>query len=666
MTEDGNETPAERTQGLNANGKRPLEATSSSRKADKAKRVRVSRACDQCRAGREKCDGAQPTCHTCETQSRTCTYHEQPRKRGIQPNYIRTLELTLAWILQRFPDSENQLSQRLPRTHEPAHRVISFKDAVAAEVLHATWRSGIISRQIEQLLSGSDIDIPQASSSRDLTTASYQSPPLSVPSDNAAFQSEHQEITTTSDANVLPSQHLHARDLPPARSLVLPQDSWALLEHYFTFTQTWLPITEKHDIMRLMYSFPAEGLPMAEARAAEYAELWSIMAWSAFGIGPQSGTSFEQCHSIAKALIPTNDGLQLGHVKALLILGVIELARSSYLAAWLTIGSAVRVLTHYQSGQGLGFALGGTRVKHTVLAAFLLEQVVASHTGAVGHLKHDNVRALGLLVEDGLEEWEPWNDPAASSSSTPAKSPARSISTFNALVRLALSATARDAGAGQIPPAPSGLGVVSILLRNATAANSRLHPMRVLAAKGMDHTPSFQDSPTESMHQAGSLSVQHHGRTTPSPAAGWGPRPAIVGDASSEQHYPFMSIPNEAAEPFAANGPAQTATSAGISDPWTSNTGSQAGDPYSFQAGSIDHAATGGGDIFEELAMLERTDSTHNPNFMQNLGFGPDLDLAEFFGADVYQPSDPLLGYMQPESLGDMPQDFGGTTEGAG
>ena len=57
-----------------------------------------------------------------------------------------------------------------------------------------------------------------------------------------------------------------------------------------------------------------------------------------------------------------------------------------------------------------------------------------------------------------------------------------------------------------------------------------------------------------------------------------------------------------------------------------------------------------GHDIFEELAMLDSIEpSGQNPQFMQNLGFGPDLDLAEFFGSD-YQPSNPLLTYMQPQS----------------
>jgi len=59
--------------------------------------------------------------------------------------------------------------------------------------------------------------------------------------------------------------------------------------------------------------------------------------------------------------------------------------------------------------------------------------------------------------------------------------------------------------------------------------------------------------------------------------------------------------------------------------------------------------AMGSNDIFEELAMLDSIEpSGQNPQFMQNLGFGPDLDLAEFFGSD-YQPSNPLLTYMQPQ-----------------
>jgi hypothetical protein len=84
----------------------------------------VSRACDQCRASREKCDGVKPVCHTCDTQKRSCTYDEPPKKRGIQPNYIRTLELTLAWLFQTVPETQKALSRSLPIVNGPAQRCV--------------------------------------------------------------------------------------------------------------------------------------------------------------------------------------------------------------------------------------------------------------------------------------------------------------------------------------------------------------------------------------------------------------------------------------------------------------------------------------------------------------------------------------------------------------
>ena len=97
-----------------------------------AKRSRVSRACDQCRASREKCDGVKPVCHTCDTQKRTCTYDEPPKKRGIQPNYIRTLELTLAWLFQTVPETQTALARSLPAVNGPAQRCVILFTHVSA------------------------------------------------------------------------------------------------------------------------------------------------------------------------------------------------------------------------------------------------------------------------------------------------------------------------------------------------------------------------------------------------------------------------------------------------------------------------------------------------------------------------------------------------------
>lgn len=103
-----------------------------------AKRSRVSRACDQCRASREKCDGQKPVCHTCDSQKRSCTYDEPPKKRGIQPNYIRTLELTLAWLFQSVPETQAALSRNLPVVNGAAQRYVFTLDIELIEASAAT------------------------------------------------------------------------------------------------------------------------------------------------------------------------------------------------------------------------------------------------------------------------------------------------------------------------------------------------------------------------------------------------------------------------------------------------------------------------------------------------------------------------------------------------
>lgn len=124
-------------------------------------------------------------------------------------------------------------------------------------------------------------------------------------------------------------------------------------------------------------------------------------------------------------------------------------------------------------------------------------------------------------------------------------------------------------------------------------------------------------------------------------------------------HYPFMSIPNDTTESLAGSTPANQLQQIAVSSSWATGAISTE-DNHDGAITTDDVIPTNvaqGADVFEELAMLDRTDFSMNPSFMQNLGFGPDLDLAEFFGAD-YQPSNPLLTYMQPATYAGSTQDF--------
>lgn len=670
MLQDIHDGPSER-EPESASRKRPSQtAEPAAKKADRAKRVRVSRACDQCRAGREKCDGAQPACQTCQTQNRFCTYHEQPKKRGIQPNYIRTLELTLAWLLKTYPGCEAKLSRMLPSPDQEVHQLISFKEANASEALHSAWRNGIVCRQIDQLLSGAIIEVPQANEGnsnddaeasshlaqlgRDIgfgeNNAPYHSPPQSAPSDgNAALLD-----APGSGLLFSPVQPNFNQQQLDTTKLQLPGQAWSMLEDYFAFTQTWLPITEKHDVLRLMYSYPATGLPRHEALSSDHAELWSIMAWSSTRVAGDSRMEAVRCRDIARSLIPKEVNISLGHVKALLILGLVDLSNDALLSAWLTIGSAVRLLVHLTSRENSGNLLVGDRLKHTYLAAFVLESSIAARTGALTHLKPEDITSIGPLIEDGLDEWSPWQDPA----NTPGteKSPARSISTFNELVRMSLRRTPSLATEPQSPHARQVLSVVFDLLRNGSVNNSRQHPSFLLAKqRPSSHATDGNDLGLVT----GNATL--HAHTQSSPMDFWHVQPSgsqSLPGMALESQYPFMSIPNETTESLPGSTPAQMTVSTATPSLWLGdNSIPRLTESHQQSHSGPSNQAGSGGDIFEELAMLERTDSTQKPNFMENLGFGPDLDLAEFFGAD-YQPSDPLLAYMQPNEFADFSQTY--------
>jgi hypothetical protein len=125
-----------------------------SEKAPPAKkpRVRVSRACDQCRSAREKCDGIQPTCFTCASSNRECSYTLNPKRRGIHRGYIRTLELTLAWAVGNVPNCDVALKGLVQ--DEKGQAMLSGADTAAVERMHRKWRKTQLSKNIDRMLSG--------------------------------------------------------------------------------------------------------------------------------------------------------------------------------------------------------------------------------------------------------------------------------------------------------------------------------------------------------------------------------------------------------------------------------------------------------------------------------------------------------------------------------
>ncbi|KAH9906939.1 hypothetical protein F4778DRAFT_724077 [Xylariomycetidae sp. FL2044] len=78
----------------------------------KRKKLRITRACDQCHEYHEVCSGGIP-CSTCTSKNRACTNERQTAKRGSVPSKVETLEAALGVLVEENPDFEDQIIQKL-------------------------------------------------------------------------------------------------------------------------------------------------------------------------------------------------------------------------------------------------------------------------------------------------------------------------------------------------------------------------------------------------------------------------------------------------------------------------------------------------------------------------------------------------------------------------
>lgn len=454
-----------------------------------AKRQRVSRACDQCRTAREKCDGIQPICFTCASSNRDCTYTANPKKRGIQPGYIRTLELALAWTFANVPASEDALLNLLVQPDGRA--LLSGKDQDGSYKLHRKWRKSAFCRDIDRVLSGADPlafgEKPASPNSPDddqlddadgaSIIAATPVAPSSLPSGGAQLHRppsvaggsessvQRRPEPAQSPAAISTNQPLAPVNRPPVPlrpRLRVPSNLWRLFDVYFAYTHCWFPIAEKHDVLKISYSYPDDGLDISanSPGSGEHAELWSILAVASVqehAANPSSAQQSEDgarllpgdIYNIARSLIPSEQGShEIGHVKALLLLALVNIGANTSRAAWFLIGYAARlafVLGLHNAFQPQGRFHGNEdqspRGKHVFLACFALDTIVSAHLGREPFMRREHVDRVGLIAEDGLEEWHPWVGcpdfrPSSLNPAQYNRSPVHTISTFNHIIRL--------------------------------------------------------------------------------------------------------------------------------------------------------------------------------------------------------------------------------------
>jgi hypothetical protein len=408
------------------------------------KRTRVSRACDQCRLAREKCNGLQPTCSTCSKSRRACTYTANVKKRGIQPGYIRALELALAYLFQHDPENETLVHEKLAQNRSAS--LLLSRDSKESNKLHRRWRKTRFYTDVDKLLSGGEPSRheqsePLSSDSDEEDTTEDQSASVTIAIGNPT--QAHTQPAPFQAPRHLPLTHLQ----PPAgldARTSLPSESWRLLEVYFSYSQAWLPICSKQDVLRTLYSYPPEGiaLTLKSPDSGHHAELFSILA-VAIMHDTASSTSVKQqyvphttlaeLYAVARSLIPEElDHIDLGHVKALLNLSLVALDQTSPQAAWLLVGLASRVLQVME----LSSLISNSTHKNVLHGCYIIDSLLAIHLGQRPYLRVDEARKFGRIDEDGLDEWQPWN--CGFGSGQQPRAPTMALSSFNVILDLIL------------------------------------------------------------------------------------------------------------------------------------------------------------------------------------------------------------------------------------
>lgn len=470
------------------------------------KRQRVSRACDSCRSKKDKCDGKQPVCSTCASLCRPCTYKTNPKKRGLPTGYIRSLELLWGLAFQRIQGSEDVMRALMRSINLPSHLATMGKETDGSDALLASFKNSTVLRDIERILIV--LEQPEEERERNLQEYGEGDTPLDVEGILSSAEAQEWQIPEgmeprgtplpgvsptrtavgiapmrvagprpTTDCGVqtitpndrpspsftFPTNSDYPRSLSMKAPLQLPYNAWPLFDVYFSYTQCWFPILEKHDILRTAFQYTegdvyASGLTPG---SGEHAALWavltlaslqdaSISASSQVEEQPSDQMSPSQMYATARQLIPPESGPhEMGHVQALLILGLVKFGQQEWTGSWMLVGQAVRVAhilgldqPSYSSSsrtpdreQQLG------RAKHVFLGCFVLETLIAESISQCPSLRKTDLARIGSINEDGLEEWHPWEDqtglrPAQSSRASMQRGPLHALSTFNRLVSL--------------------------------------------------------------------------------------------------------------------------------------------------------------------------------------------------------------------------------------
>lgn len=427
---------------------------------------RVAKACDWCRSKKDRCDGARPTCATCKAAERCCTYNIETKKRGLPEGYVRALERLWGLATQLVPEIEDALLELMTSgtsVAKPCDLSQKWNSDSEPESFFSSWRRGRLYNELHRQLTTADgLMFDESSSPMQMDYASTQH--AGAFGSNAALLAAR-SLKQLSTAKVddpmkesireegaqtrLSQEHIQAKPGSGSESgmTISPTLATRLLQHYMKNTNTWLPMVDQADSMRLLYRH-RNGYSLESGEQALFRAilLYSAIQTSTDG-APHGDTRFDldSLHDQAHDSLPrSRSGAQISgtisHVKAMTVLTLVDIGRGYWEEAWTMIGQAIRLATFLKlhvPDTNLTEATT-TRGPHTILTCFVLETLLSLHLHLPPHTHPETLASIKPIDCSGIDEWEQWSGASKILPGTaPYQGPSFSASTFNSLVEVA-------------------------------------------------------------------------------------------------------------------------------------------------------------------------------------------------------------------------------------
>lgn len=401
------------------------------------------------------------------------------KKEGPSEAYVRGLETLLALSISNIDGLESKILSLLPAnpagdvntsSSDRRQKLLSlWTDENASENLCGSWKASKLSGELEKLMSAAEADSATTTTTSLADLENYGLPPsYPTPDSRLSYKigGEYSDVGD-SEAPKRKRMRLDGGDKPRITDLGLPPEAPQLLETYFSYTHTWFPVVTKHAILRTSYLYSAQpmGISRTTTGSGDHAALWAILSYITAQSRPHAGPSSSSSSSSldqpgffrdpvskvtefytnARSLIPLEEErFELGHIQALLVLTLVNFGIGDWTAAWLLSGQTTRLAIGLQSDENSSSAgkHSAGQVNAVVLGCFVVDTILSARLKATPHMREDDIR-VGLLEEDGLEEWGPWSDVLSSCQTelpgcqSTARGPLLALSCFNRLVELA-------------------------------------------------------------------------------------------------------------------------------------------------------------------------------------------------------------------------------------